>query len=314
VSSSPIAHEKLSPGFKTPRDIPLGKRGGWKKKEKEEEQEEDDDEKGRFRVPREIHIPSPAKKTRFREKLKNGLGGEECKSAFRMPSGHDENDVAIHSSEVDSGFKKPIELPNDNISTSSRATTSTKENLVFDLEFEIDDDDSPLSPLSSVSSTLWFSQAEMDRLAAISKPQAVCPMCKEPVEAGFLREFSKGMTLKVRQQRLFCQAHKKQTAKVDWVEKGYPNIDWDAFDERLQRHFSALKKTLAPEEPPSFYRNMLESTLTNGKQSDLRLTILSDGLDSMSCGYYGPRGGSKMCVVSFLSFVYLLRTFQGTTY
>jgi hypothetical protein len=37
----------------------------------------------------------------------------------------------------------------------------------------------------------------------------------------------------IRIQAKFCQAHKEKSARREWVTKGYPNIDWSAFDGRI---------------------------------------------------------------------------------
>ncbi|PWY95498.1 hypothetical protein BO94DRAFT_482040 [Aspergillus sclerotioniger CBS 115572] len=185
-------------------------------------------------------------------------------------------------------FKQPPPMPNDMISSSSLATSSALDALIFD-----DDDSSIGTPLSTASSSLMneLSEAMLDE-TVLTEP-SVCPWCKAPVDPGMLLRFRAQPKQRMREQQRFCESHKQSTAEQEWKEKGYPTIDWDTFDERINRHFADLETIMVPEST-SFYRNILDTTLKTGKAKNFRLTLAGDGLEAMSCGYYGTRGAGKM--------------------
>jgi hypothetical protein len=79
----------------------------------------------------------------------------------------------------------------------------------------------------------------------------------------------------------------------EWEEKGYPTIDWEKFDERIEAHFDELEKLMVPESS-SYYRNVLDTTMKSGQAKNFRLTLAGDALETISCGYYGTRGSGKM--------------------
>lgn len=112
-------------------------------------------------------------------------------------------------------------------------------------------------------------------------------MCKERVDRIFLEDFDSGAKrLTVRQQTQFCKAHNTRSAGTEWVEKGYPKIDWLHFEERLTKYHAALEDVLNSRQH-SFYRNSFEDQVKN-RQS--RMTDL-EGLEP---GYYGSRGAKVM--------------------
>lgn len=273
-----------SPGFKQPRDIPV------KKPEAEERQQE---ESG-FKVPREIDLGSPASKKIRRRRNKGAEKDEdESQPAFKFPPGADvDNDVAVHSSQAGGEFKQPPGLPNGSISSSSLATSSAKDQHLFDL----DDDDSLSSPLSSPISDLSLELSQEEKAAPPAPPppsESLCPMCRQPVEPELLAEFMAQPRRRVRDQHRFCESHRARSAEKEYRDRGYPTIDWDTFDERIQRHFPALEKLLEPD-ASSYYRNILDTALKSGKAKNFRLTIAGDGLENISCGYYGTKGASRM--------------------
>lgn len=261
---------------------------------------QDTKDEGKFVVPQTLDIPNPHAKIPPPTKLKHGFG-EIKDSKFHMPpSALDDGDVPIHSSQANGSapeFKHPASLPNDSISSSSLTTSSSKNPPVFD--FSLDDgDDSPLSPLSSVGSSCShdLSQEEKAFLASDcgKPPQTECPMCGVSIDAEFLKEFANGRRLNVRLQNQFCRSHRKRSAELEWVKKGYPDIDWETFPTRVRGHFPALEKVMVVgEQSKSFFRNSLASSIKSGKEKT-RLTIEGDSMEMMSSGYYGSKGSRKM--------------------
>ncbi|THC93799.1 hypothetical protein EYZ11_006717 [Aspergillus tanneri] len=200
-------------------------------------------------------------------------------------------DVASPVSKPRPEFKQPLPLPNDGISSSSFVTSSTREAQVFD----VDSDDSPPStPLSSADSSILEMLREMDDDILARKEEVgdttpnegpLCPMCKAPVDAELLMRFQAQPKQRVRDQQRFCESHKQKSAETEWQKKGYPNIDWDKFDDRIQGHFDELEALLVSESP-SYYRNILDTNLKSGKAKNFRLTLAGDGIETISCGYY----------------------------
>ncbi|PYH94228.1 hypothetical protein BO71DRAFT_398994 [Aspergillus ellipticus CBS 707.79] len=189
-------------------------------------------------------------------------------------------------------FKQPPPMPNDLISSSSYAPSSARDAVVFD-----DDDSSIGTPLSTASSTLMNELSQYDDVLKDAEPvlsePSVCPWCKAPVEPGLLLQFRAQPKQRMREQQRFCDSHKQSSAEQEWKEKGYPAIDWDGFEERINRHFADLETIMVPE-TSSFYRNLLDSTMKAGQAKNFRLTLDGDGLENISCGYYGTRGAGKM--------------------
>lgn len=117
--------------------------------------------------------------------------------------------------------------------------------------------------------------------------QAACPMCGESVDAIFLRSYNGGKRMNIRAQTKFCRAHKKKSARDEWTEKGYPMIDWNDLDARLEKHHSYLKSLL--DGASSYYRNILAEQVKSGKDRTL-LQAVSNSDNSLTPGYYGSRG------------------------
>jgi len=253
------------------------------------------------------HIASSLRASKRRKSLVYGSGIRNIhvsakpkqRMKFIVPaSGMDDNGAAIQSSQATtsgSEFRHPIPFPTDNFSSFSPPTASGDvENLIYD----IGDSDASLSPLSSVSSTISqrLSPTEKAFLGKVAGRSALCPVCKQSVDAVFLGEFNFGKGLSVRQQVAFCRAHRKRAAEQEWVDKGYPEINWEEMDKRIQGHFSDLEKILTLQ-TQSFYRNALLSSADSIKKDNFRLTFTSDSLERMSSGYYGSRGSKMMYIL-----------------
>ncbi|KAJ5084656.1 hypothetical protein NUU61_009235 [Penicillium alfredii] len=195
-------------------------------------------------------------------------------------------------------FKLPPTFPTESISHSSLGTSSSKDPQPMML-----DDGSPASSLStalsSPSSPIFGGISREEGLPDGSDRQpspprkALCPMCKAEVDPEMLLRFEAQPKQRVREQQHFCASHKQDSAEKEWKAQGYPEIDWDTFDERVQRHFSGLERFMVPD-CSSYYRNILDSTLKSGKAKNFRLTLAGDGLETISCGYYGTKGAGKI--------------------
>ncbi|KAH8428093.1 RTC4 family protein [Aspergillus melleus] len=246
--------------------------------------------------------PASARKEKPKAGKKAGTtsakGKETPKPEFKVPIGADiEGPSSSSKTRSQPEFKVPP-FPADGISSSSFATSSAREPPTLDF----DDDDSPLStPLSSASST-FMQQFELDdEMLAVkdelenieSKEGSFCPMCKQAVDPELLMRFQNQPRQRIRDQKRFCESHKQQSAQTEWQEKGYPSIDWDKFDDRINDHFDYID-TLLTSESPSYFRNILDTTMKSGKAQNFRLTLAGDGLETISCGYYGTRGADKM--------------------
>jgi hypothetical protein len=160
------------------------------------------------------------------------------------------------------------------------------------------------SPLSSLSFSICDEMSDSDEKNAKKDrqpsppPKSLCPMCHEEVDWELLEKFKAQPKQRIREQVQFCESHNRQSAAESWEQRGYPQIDWDLFEERVQSYFPKLEKLLVPG-VSSFYRNILDTALTSGQSKNLRLTAEnSKGLEMMSCGYYGARGSTKMYAVS----------------
>ena len=127
-----------------------------------------------------------------------------------------------------------------------------------------------------------------------SRP-AVCPVCNQPVDKSYLKEFSKvNERMSLRQQTQFCKAHKERSAESEWAERGYPEIDWQQLDTRITRYYTFMDDILSRRKF-SFYRNAFEDSLKSRKKKTLQETMMGgDEVEGMSPGYYGGRGAKVM--------------------
>jgi hypothetical protein len=123
-------------------------------------------------------------------------------------------------------------------------------------------------------------------------------MCKAEVDPELLARFQSQPKQRVREQQQFCESHKLHSAEQQWEQRGYPIIEWKAFGKRIQKLFPDIEKLLVPD-ASSYYRNILDGILSSGKAKNFRLTMDGEGLETITCGYYGTKGASKMYVCSF---------------
>ncbi|KAJ5893755.1 hypothetical protein N7495_005446 [Penicillium taxi] len=192
-------------------------------------------------------------------------------------------------------FKMPPVLPIESGSSFSLMTSSSKDTqptTVFD-------ESSHLSGRTSMSPLPEFKPERPE-----SPREAICPLCKAPVDLGLLLIFEAQPKQRFREQVKFCASHRQATAEKEWKAQGYPEIDWDTFTERAQTHFKYIQG-LVNADTPSYYRNILDSAFKSGKA--LRLTLEGDGVENISCGYYGTKGTQKLLELLMERFSVTLR-------
>lgn len=227
---------------------------------------------------------------------KNDRSSEDPEAGFQMPMEIETPRLRKPRGGKEVNGASAASFSKDSISSSSMGTASSK-------HLFLDDEDSSLSSAQSNVSTPSSYAEDFARFADAligdrepSPPRkALCPLCKAEVDPEMLMRFEAQPKQRIREQRRFCASHTQLSAENEWKAQGYPTIDWDTFDERLQRHFPDLEKLLVPD-CSSFYRNKLVSDFNTGKTKNLiRLTALDDKeLETISCGYYGAKGATKM--------------------
>ena len=246
--------------------------------------------------PKFLSQETPAKLNGFKDpnrfKLHSSYPGSEPAAGFRMPS---MDDKLIDKS----ALNKAIDL----VGVSSSLITEDISNLSGRTTYASNID--TVSSSSSLSSPPSSPDLEamgklvdlpLDDLRPSHIPDVVpCPYCKEPVERAFLEDFNGGKKLNVRKQAQFHREHKQRSAKDRWVEQGYPEIDWQALDSRIERTYPAIEDILL-KKVPSYFRDELENRVKSGKERTLRQAAMGSGMAGLSPGYYGSRGQGIMYV------------------
>ena len=165
------------------------------------------------------------------------------------------------------------------------------------------------SSISSPPSSPGGFEAFVSKSSADSKELAVavCPVCKEPVDCAFLEEFDRGKRLRSRDQLRFCKAHRARSARSEWSAKGYPDIDWQHFDRRMEKYHPMIDSILKGTRS-SYYRNAFEQRINSKKFRTMKEAYQdSESMEGLSPGYYGSKGARAM-YVAFPLFIGLLCT------
>lgn len=136
-----------------------------------------------------------------------------------------------------------------------------------------------------------YISSEEEQAVAEPEPEVVkpatCPWCGAEVDRALLESFSKGKPrLTVQLQTRFCKKHKTRSAKEEWKEKGFPDIDWDKLEQRFDKHRDLLLGVINGE--TSHYRSVMAELVKSGKSRVLKQE------DDLNPGYYGPRGFNIM--------------------
>ncbi|KAJ5678262.1 uncharacterized protein N7477_003895 [Penicillium maclennaniae] len=219
---------------------------------------------------------TPDKRSQQVKKKKGDSPEKPTFPAFRMPTQID----ITRPSNTPSGETKDsgdVAIPHASNSVSSLGTVCAIETQPMLL------DDTSDSPLSSAPSSL----------DSPGPRPSLCPMCKKAVDRELLMRFETQPKQRIREQQQFCASHQQNSAEKEWEASGYPEIDWDTFDERVQNKFTDLEKLLVPD-CTSYYRNILDTTLKSGQAKNFRLTLTGEGIETISCGYYGTKGAARM--------------------
>ncbi|KAK7738488.1 hypothetical protein SLS53_006007 [Cytospora paraplurivora] len=136
--------------------------------------------------------------------------------------------------------------------------------------------------------------------AALGPDKASCPMCDEPVDRQWLREFSKNQRMSIARQAKFCHLHKKRSAKETWAAKGYPDIKWEELRSRIAGQHDFLESLINGK--ASHFGELHREKIESGKNRTLLRTK-----DYLTPGYYGLRGMSVMTETIVEMFSALLR-------
>ncbi|KAF3061461.1 hypothetical protein GL218_03483 [Daldinia childiae] len=136
---------------------------------------------------------------------------------------------------------------------------------------------------------------------SIQSPPAIaarCPMCREVVDAELLAKHSDHGRMNIKKQAAFCRLHKRRAASDSGTRKGYPKVNWEKLDTRLDMYQGLLKEILEGTRK-SHYCELLRENVEAGKNRTLLKTD-----DSLTPGYYGPHGLRVMTE-------YILRTLSS---
>jgi hypothetical protein len=122
-----------------------------------------------------------------------------------------------------------------------------------------------------------------------------CPMCSNPVRARDLELFAAECpSMSMRDQQRFCRQHKKAEGEAEWIARGYPKIDWDTLDKRMNNFRGEMVWFLERPEK-SWFRGVLEQRVDAGKGRNLTKLTATE-MQDISVGYYGTRGLRAMYV------------------
>ncbi|GKU04105.1 hypothetical protein FLAG1_06465 [Fusarium langsethiae] len=275
-----------------------------------------DKDRSKFRpVPRESLSPQrPESKKRKLTVPADDLGSpaEEVKTTMILPSrenscsGQDKKGGAISASQESTSsrrrgggvFQPPAIIKTKKLKKKERPPTPEYKPAKFINPVDIDSDfDLEGANADSVSSPIL---SDLDQLSdmesneippegekSLEETMAKCPWCGDAVLEQALKDFSRGKRLNVQMQTRFCAKHKKESAMDTWRERGYPRIDWDRLEKRLEDHQQYLAKIVHGKE--SHYRSMLAEKIQTGQARSLK----KEG--DLNPGYYGPRGCKVMC-------------------
>ncbi|KAI1176827.1 RTC4-like domain-containing protein [Nemania sp. FL0916] len=148
---------------------------------------------------------------------------------------------------------------------------------MFDSSFSLD-----AAPTPEKSEDVSWDQSEIEEVESTTTPR--CPMCYEEIDRELLEQYGARGKMSVKQQTAFCRLHKRRSAEATGAKKGYPKIDWETLNSRLNAHQAFLKNILEGTQK-SHYREVLKEKVDSGKNR----TLLTSH-DNLTPGYYGPRG------------------------
>ena len=218
---------------------------------------------------------------RFTTQLTGDASTSPAKPVFKRPLQDSDSDSGSDSKPV-KALARPVKKKAGRNSTLSAELSQPAAVFKMPEAFDLGDDSAEQN-FSDGLDDLPRPDASDDEQDGLSDEESTCPYCKEAVEPSLLRGFSNGAWMSLREQETFCAAHKKKSARETWISEGYPVIDWDDLDSRLDRHDSRLRRILNGE--PSHFGQILQEHIKSGKERTLLKSKHITGP-----GYYGPRG------------------------
>ncbi|KAK8114001.1 uncharacterized protein PG998_001507 [Apiospora kogelbergensis] len=115
---------------------------------------------------------------------------------------------------------------------------------------------------------------------------AHCPMCGQSVDPELLERHTTRGRMTIRQQTTFCFLHKRREAEETRRSNRYPEVDWNGLEARFTEHKGFIKDILEGKRT-SHFASLLSNKVEAGKDRTLLKTD-----ESLTPGYYGPRGAS----------------------
>lgn len=169
-----------------------------------------------------------------------------------------------------------------------------------------------LSSLSSVPAS-----PEVEEVATFHLPAptpycatATCDLCGLAVDKLLKEDFEDRYTrgrrpMPFKWQQRFCAHHRRDAARREWRERGYPDIEWAALGRRMRRFDGRLRDVLCDRVESAWKRELkrqLRPDRARGGDGDEE----GEGEDVTPrawTGYYGPRGEKAMTehIVAHLS-------------
>lgn len=156
-----------------------------------------------------------------------------------------------------------------------------------------------LSSLSSPADSSELEEIAMFDLAGSGdcKRMAQCDICSEDVDVllkqEYEEEYLQGRSWKYSRQQEFCRYHRQVRAKELWLERGYPDLQWEGLEDRLRAQHKRLVNVMEGK-MDSIYRRELERQTASGTTKSTTREYNSSSASTVTVGYYGPRGEKAM--------------------
>jgi hypothetical protein len=110
--------------------------------------------------------------------------------------------------------------------------------------------------------------------------QTYCPLCGVEIDGTWLIGWRLDKRSSYQHKKRFCLVHTKRSAKIEWRERGYPNINWRSLKSRFRSFHSALNRVIS-------------EGVQDNKPKKPRLSIANQ-IPLATAGYYGPKGRELM--------------------
>ncbi|PWW78803.1 hypothetical protein C7212DRAFT_355457 [Tuber magnatum] len=156
---------------------------------------------------------------------------------------------------------------------------------------DLDGDDDPLSK----SPGLTPKRRRFTQSLSPGIEEVECQACNEPLPPNFLDtwkngEFRKGH-IPLLEWMDICTEHKAMSLREEWIEKGYPKIDWKGMKKRIESHYKPIEAIIHGEVESPFM------AIFQQQEKDVRgnpILLLRKDHRLQYPGYYGPRGANIM--------------------